>query len=452
MAFKQYTHCMEFDAFKGHWQGSSQGPLVPLLLNAFARALVSAVLGAIGGALLGSIFGGAGIGAIAGGYIGFSYGFVDGFCDQWLNWRLICVSGEQCASGRVAWIETPGDKFYHDPIEWMFDNDLSFNLRLNPYSGKKFVDGHWQTQFNRDSAVETYGLDKISADAFPSTNLLRKPRKADGTEWDLSYKGYESDKKPDHPGGRWTLHCEIEGNGMETLCTIAKVLAVLAPVAFVAGPIAGAIVGAYYLGSKAYDAVHKACKKACKVPILCDIVCFFAAAAAAAVAAYVGFWLGGLLGAIPGLGALLVGGLISVAVRDNGSFEDVANDPDSGTIEDDDCVFVFGDHVYDAGHSEGWTEIHPVKHLQKVCSSEMFKSDSSTYEPDCCPSATTGSAFFNSVQFHDDVKKFWDRWCEAVRVGRKAETLAAQDLPQNWWCIHPLVDGCRPNYRGGDFR
>jgi hypothetical protein len=449
MAFKQYTKCVEFDDFKSHWQGSSQGAAAPLFFNALSQAFVYMILGALAGAGLGSLIPGIGtlVGAAWGAYTGFSYGFVSGFCDQWLNWRLICVKRDQCAGGRVSFIETVEAKFGHDPIEWLFDNDLSFNLRLSPYNGKKVVNGHFQPQFPRDGSEE-YGIASISNDPFPSADVLRKPREADGTEWDLSYEGYEGGEKKNHPGGRWSLHCEIEGNGMDLLCTIAKVLAFLGPLGGALGVIGGAILGAIYLGSKAYQAVHKGCKKVCKIPILCDVVCFLAAAAAAIVAGFIGLWLGAVGGAIPGLGAVVFGGLLGAIFRHNGSFDDVKNDPDSGTIEEEDCVFVFGDEVYDGGHEEGWVEIHPVKHLQKVCSRAEFLEDKDFTGAECCPGAPTDSTRFKDLNFIAEVKQFWARWCGELTKANDPATQVAQQDPRNIWCLHPLIDGCEPGGGG----
>jgi hypothetical protein len=427
----QYTRCVEFDDFKSHWQGSSQGAVAPLFFNAFTKAFVYMIVGALAGAGIGALAGdgiGAVIGAAGGAYIGFSYGFVEGFCDQWLNWRLICVKRDQCAGGHVAWIETMEAKFGHDPIEWLFDNDLSFNIRLLPYSGKKQA-GSDALEFDRNDTSVTYGLDRIAADPFPAAEVLRKPRKSDGTDWDLSYKGYEDGAKPDHPGGRWTLHSEIEGNGMQTLCTIAKVLSILGPATAALGVVAGAVGGAIYGAVKGYQWAHDGCKKACGIPILCDVVCVIAGIVVGAIAAFIGANLGAIAGAIPGLSQVIIGGLISTIIRHNGQFTDVANDPDSGHIEDEDCVFVLGDEVYDAGHEDGWVEIHPVKHLQKVT------------EPS--PDAATGSAGFRQTPFVSEVRTFWDHWCTELGKARDPVTKAAQEDPTNMWCAHPLVDGCR---------
>src|SRR5437763_8928801 len=349
----QYTHCAELSDWEKHWGG--QGPIVPLLINSFKQAILTGLAGALAGGSIGLLGSGLGviIGAAVGGYVGFSWGFVQGFCDQWLNWRLICVGPNRCAVGHVAWIETMTNKFGDDPIDWLFDNDLSFNLRLYPYT---------KAEFPRDGPAHDHGLEQIaptpgaapgSFDPFPAGELLRKPRRADGSEWSLSYKGFSGDDRPNHPGARWTLHSEIEGNGMQVPCTIAKVLAALGPLPPVLGPVAGAIAVGGEAAVKAYNAVHDWCKKGCGIPILCDVACFIVAAVAAVVAGVVGAIVGAILGAIPGFGATFVGALISIPIRHNGEFSDVANDPKSGNIRDEDFVAVWGDEVYDAGHGDG---------------------------------------------------------------------------------------------------
>lgn len=111
-------------------------------------------------------------------------------------------------------------------------------------------------------------------------------------------------------------------------------------------------------------------------------------------------------------------------------------------------MFVFGDQAYDGGHSEGWVEIHPVKHLQKVCSHAEFLQ-SLADNPNCCPSELTGSARFRDPAFLAEVKNFWDTWCEAVKLGKSAVALTAQQQPENWWCLHPAVDSCLPAETAG---
>lgn len=421
----QYTHCKELSDWKGHWGG--QGAVLPLLINSFKQAVITGLLGAAAGGAIGLVGGGIGAaaGAALGGYIGFSYGFVEGFCDQWLNWRLICVKRDRCAIGHVDWIETMANKFGDDPVDWLFDNDLSFNLRLLPYT---------KEEFPRDQNQPEHGLDKIVADKFPAATLLRKPQNADGSDWDLEYKGYSGTDRPNHPGGRWTLHSEIEGNGMETLCAIAKVLAILGPLTGALGVVAGAVVGAVEGAVNGYNWAHDGCKKGCKIPIFCDIVCFLAGVVAAVVAGIIGLVLGAIAGAIPGFGAVFLGSIISLFVRHDGEFSDVANDPDSGNIEDEDCVAVWGDQVYDAGHADGWVEIHPVRHLQKI------------HEPP--PNEATGTPGFGDDPFKAQVQAFWDKWCNGIATANDPGTKGAQQDPPNIWCLHPLVDGCRKHDEG----
>ena len=415
MAYKQYTHCIEKSDFDSFWNfgGKQQGPVVPLAVWAILQGIKDALIGAVAGFLVGGAIG-AGIGAS----IGFSYGVVDGFCDQWLNRRLICISKDVCAIGKVAWQEAPKKK---DETERIFDNDASFNLRLIPYDGQ---------EFGREDQAPKRDWNAIVADGFPAAKLVGRAFS------DLNYGGYEPDKFPDHPGGRWTLHCEFEGNAMVTLCTIAKALAILGPLLSGLGAVAGAVAGALYGGIKAGEATWKACKKACSVPIFCDIVCAIATAVAAVVGAIVGAIIGAILGAIPGLGPIVIGTLIGTFVNTDGSFADAANDPASGNIDDEDCVFVAGDHVYDAGHKEGWHEIHPVKHLQKICS--VSQPDG----PECCPHALTTN--LNDSAFKPSVQLFWDRWCKQFITSRDPIVVQAQQDPENQWCIHPLIDGCTP--------
>jgi hypothetical protein len=415
MPYKQYTHCIEKSDFDSFWNlgGQAPGPIVPLLAWGILQGLKDAILAGLTGLILGGPIG-AGIGAS----IGFTYGMVEGFCDQWLNRRLICIQKNVCAVGRVAWQENPKKK---DQLERFFDNDASLNLRLVPYEGKEFP---------RDSdAPSPYDWTQMASDSFIGANLVRQ------VFTDLNYKGYDPDNHPNHPGGRWTLHCEFEGNAMVTLCTIAKALALLGPLTWALGPAVGAVVGAVYGGVKAGEAAWHGCKNACSIPILCDIVCAIVAAVAAVVGAIVGAIVGALVGLIPGAGAIFIGTLLGYLMNTDGSFGD-AMDPGAGNVEDEDCVFLVGDHVYDAGHSDGWHELHPVKHLQKICAL------TDPAGPQCCPHAMTNSALFSDPSFKDTVQRFWDEWCMQYKVSQDPLTVGRQGELENQWCLHPLVDGC----------
>lgn len=459
MPFVQYTHCIEFSDFKDFWtNGLRQGqdPVTPLLVNAALQAAKYAIFGIIGGFLIGGP-----IGSIVGALTGSSYGFIEGFCDQWLNKRLICVKKDACALGSVAWIETPAKKDY---VERVFDNDLSINIQLSPYNGHIFKGGFPFLEFTKEDHSIEYPLTfenppSIIHDDFPAAKLLANP-----PWWDLQYDGYEGssdekEQKPNHPGGRWTLHAEFEGNAMVTMEKIAKFLSLfnfaIGPVGAAIGAVVGAVAGAYMAAKAAYNAVHDGCKKACKIPIFCDIVCFIAAAAAAVVAGIAGFYIGAVLGALLGAiggGTLVAATIVGNWVNTDGSFADAANDPESGNIEPEDRIFVAGDLVYDAGHSDGWHEIHPVKHLQKICSHkevviETFDEFGHIYEvesPNCCPSVPTqpDNPFFPSQSVKDFVTQFWDRWCKNYQVSQEPIVIKNQSEPENQWCLHPLIDGC----------
>lgn len=436
MAFKQYTHCIKYESWKKYWSTKigGQTPVIPLVVSGILEGLKYAILGAILGALGGAAFGGVGVaaGAATGASIGFSFGLIEGFADQWLNRRLICVQRDVCATGRVAWIESVEKKQWTERI---FDNDLSFNLRLTPYSGQEFPRKDFTPNHN-------HGWQDIRDDKFPATELIRRHL----TE--IDYRGYEPGEYPDHPGGRWTLHCELEGNAMETLRILGKILSFAAPVLIPVGVVAGAVAGAIMGAQEGYERARDACKKACKIPVFCDIVCTIAGLAAAVALGWVGAVAGALVGAVPGVGALVAATLIGDLVNTDGSFADAANDPASGTIEEEDALFVAGDLVYDAGHKEGWHEIHPVKHLQKICSrphpgAVLVDEHGESYgEAECPPERRTNHPHFQDQNFRDRVTLFWDRWCKQYQTSRDPLVIDNQQNPENQWCLHPLIDGC----------
>ncbi len=425
MAFKQYTHCISKSDFDSFWNvgGKTQGPVVPLFIWGALQALKTALIGAgLGGTISATIGGGGGILAAAGGVFGLSVGFVDGFCDQWLNRRLICISSNQCAVGNIAWIEPPAGK---DFFERLFDNDISMNVRLIPYSENEFKVG---------DKTKDYDWRKMQTDGFPPAALVKEQFN------DLSYRGYEPDEpdaKPNHPGGRWTLHCEFEGDGMVTLCAIAKWLAVLTAFFFPLLIVLGAIVGAVYFGITNGVKAFKTCKKRCKIPVICDVVCFFAAVAAAIPAAFAGAFVGALSG--PGAVAVLGGALVGSFFSHDGAFSDAADDPESGELHEKDCVFIAGDQVYDAGHPEGWHELHPVKHVQLICANSLPKTVLES--ANCCPHADSNK--FDDPAFRDQVKRFWDSWCNGYQTSQDPITIKNQGEQENLWCLHPLIDGCK---------
>src|SRR5438132_4448780 len=347
--------------------------LLPDLWYALGHALVGALIGSGLGALLSGIFGPGAV--LFGAALGFTYGFFDGLCDRFHNHRLLCIEHDQCAVGKIVFQEPASAKSGFDAI----DNDYSLNLLLTPH-------------------VSTDTRDSVRNDGLQGYHLLRQ------RFVDLSYQGYV-DVPSDYlsrftgdigtaikegAGGKWSLHCEFEGSRLHYICSYGEGFAPLA---------AAAAVGAYF-----------ACGD-------------------------------GLWGLLCALLALLLIMLISFglgwAAGGDGSPADSAVDPNSGTVEDGDCIVVSGDLVYDAGHCEGWHEIHPVKYLQKI--------EGAVGDPDR-PSAAQACVQGNldDPAFRSIATDFINRWCEQLKQAAGARTKAAQQLPENSWYLHPAIDGCEP--------
>ena len=116
MPFKHYTRCYV------HTLGDkpfNKSDLVSFTLGVSAPGLLIAALGFLAGG------------------IGFEIGFwtiviqyaatITAIADQWLNHRLVCLSGNRCAEGTL---ETPPSV---EPFLADFDNDDCFDIRLMPH-------------------------------------------------------------------------------------------------------------------------------------------------------------------------------------------------------------------------------------------------------------------------------------------------------------------------------
>jgi hypothetical protein len=91
-----------------------------------------------------------------------------------------------------------------------------------------------------------------------------------------------------------------------------------------------------------------------------------------------------------------------------------------------------GTWVYDSAHT-GWNEIHPIKQCQKIGTmigqgwTEIQISDNPVV-----------------VQQITDIPGWISGWCKLLDTPNDPATVANQQLPQNQWTVHPLVDGCDP--------
>jgi hypothetical protein len=295
------------------------------------------------------------------------------FVDWWLNRRLICLGGIRCAVGMVLKIETPEKKTGID----RFDTDYCFLLLLPPHRI-----GSQQSVY-----TDTKLCDKLitNTEIVKALNLDFKGHTAEVTEL------IPNTNDPKLPGTA-ALMCECEGRGMDILKQYLTALVAMLAVGSVASWF-------------------------CWVPIIGWIAC--AVALAIAVAAVVSI-LPSLLHAQDDVAGL------SDMPELGGSLHQYAEDGNNA-----DFVVVYGDWVYDGMH-DGWNEIHPVHHCQKLSG---LKWDG--YWPDVFFRGRRGEEFFKE----DKVKE----WCKSIKNASSPSTQANQQKPENQWEIHPDIDGCMPN-------
>lgn len=239
-----------------------------------------------------------------------------------------------------------------------FDSDYSINLVLAPHL-------IWDTK----TKIEDDGLQGFLIKEQSTTH-----------DAGLGFTGYTSKQWGNYPDTP-VLHCEFEGGSIYKLYDALK--------------IALALMTAAAIGSAF-----------CWLPIIGWIAC--AVAAVLAIAA---------------LAALAIG--IGVALNDKASPADV--NPDLGTFVTNDAtglgadlLVVKGEWVYDSGH-EGWNEIHPIRHCQKI------------------------GKWYGRWDF--DTKIALKSWCEAINIASSALTIKNQQKPENQWEIHPMIDGCETSQK-----
>jgi hypothetical protein len=249
---------------------------------------------------------------------------------------------------------------------------VGYVLTVEPPSEKSFLDKFdTDYSFNLVLAPNQLGTTQAQAEAGPQGNLVAEQPDIKGHS--LPWAGHSAAQWQNYPDTA-VLHCEFEGGGVYDL-----MLAVLAAIAFAA---AAAVV--------------------CAIPVIGWVACLILNLVAAAIT--------------------LVG--IGVALSDTASPNDV--DPNLGDLHVNDptgrgadILVVQGAWVYDSAH-EGWNEIHPIKHCQRI----------GTYE----------GGWFDV----GDATALRNEWCDAVGQASDPLTVANQARPENTWTIHPLIDGCQP--------
>jgi hypothetical protein len=257
-----------------------------------------------------------GIGAAAGFGSTIGLAFILGFCDWWFHYRLICIKDDQCAVGTAG--HTAVSTGLGDP-----DLDFTINLILAPV--------------NRESMLNA--ADQISLLGPQQKRYFEPQVDASGQSYPPLGGIDENTTGGEGEAGTSGLHCEIEGNGMETVCTAATVAAVV-----------GAIAGTA-LGIAAGAAIAAGCAATGPFALLCLLLALLVAL---------------IVAALTSAAATGIGWAIGVAIGgDEGSPADVAAEPGSGTVEVGDHVAILGDWIFDNAH-DGWHELHPVKSLIRI--------------------------------------------------------------------------------------
>jgi hypothetical protein len=463
MPFRRYTQCYSHTVGDGNLP-FNEGDLVSYALGVSAPGLIIAIAA--------FLLGGYVIGFFA---IAIQYALtIAAIAKQWLEHRLVCVSGNQCAVGAI---DMPPSR---NTLLGAFDNDQFFDIRLMPH---RYLDAYRAADANDpaadpkiagffagppgsagdptvnpsktwaknptpgagpslDGMTELFPENDIFLDNFQGTVLLQPafidlPYKPVDWMTETALKPPTTAEQPRDPNvTRATLHCEAEGNFWAEMLATAGLQGLATGVGAAAGAGAGAAAG-------------------------CAIGGLFGP---------LGCLIGSIIGFILGLGA---GGAAGAYIAANAAFNSDPGDVNDanvgdiplGSLGDDDKVIVYGTHVYDGFHS-GWHELHPLMAIMRCPPPEIYTN---------LPGLNTETIAFNppyiewnpvsvpgmngipnsgltdldvmkglaSPAFTTTAKRIQRQWCELLNEAFAPPTQTAQKLQQNRWTIHPLVDGCK---------
>ncbi len=316
MSYPEYTKCTSVNGALTHmkqgeapWNDMIAAGVAAGVMNATAVIIIAGILGAATAALA--------AGAVAISLLIAAMVAVLTYCDWWLNYRLICLDGDNnhCVIGFVAEFEPPWGKTGFDA----FDTDFSMNLAvLGTYFNYPGND-----DLDTVSKVAPFGylLKDARDNAITDTLIFRLT--GTNSPGDDSWSPYYKQPKMK------VLHAEFEGGGIATLRDWVRGLILLLILA---------------------DALAIACSAglfwAC---ILLAFLLFFFAS-----------------GALTGLGS---------ALDDQANPGDIDKSLEQLSLGN--IVLVTGRWVYDAGHVDegrGWNEIHPIRHCQ-IIDRGVFKGD-----------------------------------------------------------------------------
>ena len=401
---------------------------------------------------------------------------------QWLEHRLVCLTGNQCAIGVIELTPDEDDGSGHLKSQTSdlgeFDNDQFFDLRLMPHRHNDAYRGPncayatlgmtpWQVQTppgpgpSLDGLTETVApandvfLDNFQGSWFvtPSnsltdlsynpcdisdTALSSTPQASEKARTPFTCQFATSGASPYVPSSgttlftRTNLHCEAEGNFWAAMMATAGLQGLATAAGATAGAAAGAAAG-------------------------CAIGGFFGPIGCA-----IGAFVGGLLGLGGGAAAGAYIGANAAFNSDPGNVNDAnVGDTPLGTLANGDQVVVYGTHVYDGFH-EGWHELHPLMAIMRVpapanipgiTNDPAFTPPYLEWDPNWSiaangnpPAGLTVADMqqgLASPAFAAMATSVHDRWCPLLKDAFAQTTTNDQALPANRWTIHPLVDGCQ---------
>jgi hypothetical protein len=229
----------------------------------------------------------------------------------------------------------------------------------------------------------------VGSDGFQGHLIANHP---DISAEGLDFEGYASQVHSSDPPSA-ALHCEFEGGGVYHLLLVC--LALL-------GYLVAALVAATII---------------CAIPVIGWVACLIISLIFAAIA-----------------GGILAAGIAN-ALNDTGNPNHV--NANLGSLHPgDDLLVVQGTWVYDSAH-EGWNELHPIKHCQRIGTWQGSWEAEFAAVQELVPAGVIV-----------DARVYRDVWCEAVAAAADPLTGAAQARPENQWEIHPEIDGCRPEDDG----
>jgi hypothetical protein len=402
MAYKHYTRCYQ------HTPGDVPFRKADLLAFS-AGASTLPLVGVIAAFLTGNVT----VGFVLLG-VGYATAII-AVADAWLNHRLACVSGRQCAVGRV--MKSPEISDLGE-----FDNDEFIDVMLMPHRD------------DDDYAEENHNY----TEGKPGKTIGGHPEKQ--PENDIYLDGFQGEEfmKPfleDLPYklDRAKLHCEAEGNFWVKMKEWAAIAGAVVAAAAAGGAAAGAAAGCS-IGFALFG------------PIGC------------AIGAIIGAILGGAGGAAGG--HVLVSWIAFSA--DPGDVEDAnVGDRALGEISAGDKVVVLGEHVYDGFH-EGWHEFHPLMAIMKLNDEESSQylewipelavpplgMVSLPADPPNLPLSLKNLTLEDMVlglgsdKFRKRADWLRDNWCEKLNDAFSDATRTTQRRRKHRWTAHPTVDGC----------